>query len=118
MAPVAGWTETQVSDMDFDTIMEKAYEDIPSEGLAENEEAHTLHSVSVNEELGNKICALTMTRSTRYENGKSRPLSLSFKMLALTLKLSETKTAKFTNILAYEPHLRYYVRRNMHRDFQ
>ncbi|OKT18992.1 hypothetical protein ACN59_08050, partial [Escherichia coli] len=24
--PVAGWKETQVSDMDFDTIMEKAYE--------------------------------------------------------------------------------------------
>lgn len=27
MVPVAGWKETQVSDMDFDTIMEKAYEE-------------------------------------------------------------------------------------------
>ena len=37
MVPVAGWKETQVSDMDFDTIMEKAYEYF--EGLAEGEEA-------------------------------------------------------------------------------
>ncbi|CAM3136845.1 Putative prophage protein [Escherichia coli] len=35
---VAGWKETQVSDMDFDTIMEKAYEEY-FEGLAEGEEA-------------------------------------------------------------------------------
>ncbi len=39
MVPVAGWKETQVSDMDFDTIMEKAYEEY-FEGLAEGEEAH------------------------------------------------------------------------------
>lgn len=38
MVPVAGWKETQVSDMDFDTIMEKAYEEY-FEGLAEGEEA-------------------------------------------------------------------------------
>ena len=38
MVPVAGWKETQVSDMDFDTIMEKAYEE-DCEGLAEGEEA-------------------------------------------------------------------------------
>ena len=37
MVPVAGWKETQVSDMDFDTIMEKAYEEY-FEGLAEGEE--------------------------------------------------------------------------------
>ncbi len=34
---VAGWKETQVSDMDFDTIMKKAYEEY-FEGLAEGEE--------------------------------------------------------------------------------
>ena len=34
MVPVAGWKETQVSDMDFDTIMKKAYEEY-FEGLAE-----------------------------------------------------------------------------------
>ncbi len=39
MVPVAGWKETQVSDMDFDTIMEKAYEEY-FEGLAEGEEAY------------------------------------------------------------------------------
>ncbi len=38
MVPVAGWKETQVSDMDFDTIMEKAYEEY-FEDLAEGEEA-------------------------------------------------------------------------------
>ena len=38
MVPVAGWKETQVSDMDFDTIMEKAYEEY-FEGLADGEEA-------------------------------------------------------------------------------
>ena len=38
LARVAGWKETQVSDMDFDTIMEKAYEEY-FEGLAEGEEA-------------------------------------------------------------------------------
>ena len=38
MVPVAGWKETQVSDTDFDTIMEKAYEEY-FEGLAEGEEA-------------------------------------------------------------------------------
>ena len=38
MVPVAGWKETQVSDMDFDTIMEKAYEEY-FDGLAEGEEA-------------------------------------------------------------------------------
>lgn len=38
MVPVAGWKETQVSDMDFDSIMEKAYEEY-FEGLAEGEEA-------------------------------------------------------------------------------
>ncbi|EFN9597287.1 hypothetical protein D3K98_09685 [Escherichia coli] len=40
MVPVAGWKETQVSDMDFDTIMEKAYEEY-FEGLAEGEGAHS-----------------------------------------------------------------------------
>ena len=38
MVPVAGWKETQVSDMDFDTIMKKAYEEY-FEGLTEGEEA-------------------------------------------------------------------------------
>lgn len=38
MVPVAGWKETQASDMDFDTIMKKAYEEY-FEGLAEGEEA-------------------------------------------------------------------------------
>lgn len=42
MVPVAGWKETQVSDMDFDTIMEKAYEEY-FEGLAEGEEAHSFN---------------------------------------------------------------------------
>lgn len=37
MVPVAGWKETQVSDMDFDTIMEKAYEEY-FEGLADDGE--------------------------------------------------------------------------------
>ena len=37
-----GWKETQVSDMDFDTIMEKAYEEY-FEGLAEGEEAHSFN---------------------------------------------------------------------------
>lgn len=45
MVPVAGWKETQVSDMDFNTIMEKAYEEY-FEGLAEGEEASA--SVSLN----------------------------------------------------------------------
>lgn len=35
---VAGWKEIQVSDMDFDVIMKKAYEEY-FEGLAEGEEA-------------------------------------------------------------------------------
>ncbi len=39
MVPVAGWKETQVSDMDFDTIMEKAYEEY-FEDLAEGEEVN------------------------------------------------------------------------------
>ena len=38
MVPVAGWKEIQVSDMDFDAIMEKAYEEY-FEGLAKGEEA-------------------------------------------------------------------------------
>ncbi len=37
MVPVAGWKEIQVGDMDFDTIMEKAYEEY-FEGLAEGED--------------------------------------------------------------------------------
>lgn len=38
LAHVAGWKEIQVSDMDFDAIMKKAYEEY-FEGLAEGEEA-------------------------------------------------------------------------------
>ena len=46
MVPVAGWKETQVSDMDFDTIMEKAYEEY-FEGLAEGEEALSFSELSL-----------------------------------------------------------------------
>ena len=44
MVPVAGWKETQVSDMDFDTIMEKAYEEY-IEGLADGEEALSFNEI-------------------------------------------------------------------------
>lgn len=82
MVPVAGWKETQVSDMDFDTIMEKAYEEY-FEGLAEGEEA--LSFSEFKQALRIRMCSHNDAEHTNGRGSPARGVTTTIAMYAQSL---------------------------------